>query len=77
MDLVVLDQLYSRIKEIERKDEAWQMWLAHFHYMIAGQIEFQSFNDYYNRMTGGDIDLRPDAEILAEVEQIREEMKER
>lgn len=69
--------LYQRIAEQEKRSDAWQMWLEHLHYMIAGQIKFQNFNDYYNRLSGKDLDMRPDAEILAEVEQIRKEMKER
>lgn len=33
-----------------------------------------SFEEYYNRMTGGTIDRRSKEDILAEVAQIRKEM---
>ena len=44
-------------------------------FMAVGILKFISFDDYYKKMTGGDIDWRPDADILAEVEEIRKQMR--
>lgn len=67
--------LYARIREEERKSQAWDMYLQRFHFMINGQLKYQSFNEWYGVITGGNLDLRPADEILAEVEAIREELK--
>lgn len=71
LDLAVMTDLYLQIREAERKDQAFQLYLKQFHFMITKQMHFETFNDYYARMTGGDIDIRPQADILAEVEELR------
>lgn len=63
--------MYRKIREAERKDQAWELYLKQFHFMITGNIKYEAFNDYYDRVSGHNIDLRSDAEILAEVEDIR------
>ena len=68
--------LYRKIREAERRNDAMNMWLVQLHFMVSGQMKYQSFSEYYDRLTGKDLDLRSDAEILAEVEAIRKEMKE-
>lgn len=70
-----MGELFLRIREAERKDQAFQLYLKQFHFMITKQLHYETFTEYYNRMTGGDIDTRPDEEILAEVEAIRKQMK--
>ena len=45
--------------------------------MASKVLKFMSFEEYYDQVSGRNIDLRPDEEILAEVEAIRKEMKER
>lgn len=42
-------------------------------YMIRKDIKFMSWEDYWDRVSGQNIDLRPASEILAEVAEIREE----
>lgn len=71
LDLVTMAGLYTRIRDEERKSEAWDLYLKQFHYMISNQLKYQSFNEWYDRISGHDIDLRPDEEILAEVEEVR------
>ena len=70
-DLAILADLYLQIREAERKDQAFQLYLKQFHFMITKQLHYETFTEYYNRMTGGDIDIRPQADILAEVEELR------
>lgn len=55
------------------KSQAWDLYLEQFHYMVGGKMKFEAFSTYYDRITGRNIDTRPDAEILAEVANIRAE----
>ena len=71
MDIVILANQYQKIREEERKQEAWQMWITQFHFMVTGQIKYQSFTEYYDQVSGKNFDARPTKEILAEVEEIR------
>lgn len=43
-------------------------------YMSLEMLKFISFDDYYNQATGGDLDMRPAAEILAEAQEIRRKL---
>ena len=67
----MMADLYYRIREEERRDEAMQMWLVQFHFMVSGQMKYTSFTDIYDQISGRNIDLRSDSDILAEVEEIR------
>lgn len=73
----MMAELYQRIKEEEKKSEAWDLYLEQFHYMITKQIKYKSFNEWYNHISGKDLDRRPAEDIIAEVEAIRKELKER
>ena len=57
------------------KKRAYLEWLVITPLMCLKWLKFISFEDYLNRVTGQNIDLRPDAEILAEAEAIREEIR--
>lgn len=67
--------LWSVIRNEKNRTQAWDLYLEQFHYMVGGRMKYEAFNSYFDRITGRDIDMRPDAEILAEVEAIRQEMK--
>lgn len=67
--------LWSVIRNEKNRIQAWDLYLEQFHYMVGGRMKYEAFNSYFDRVTGRDIDMRPDAEILAEVEAIRQEMK--
>ena len=65
--------LVERAAELRAKDMVHRQWCALYPQMVLGLVNFVSFEDYYNRVTGGSLDLRPAEEILAEAEQIRKE----
>ena len=44
-------------------------------WMAAKILKFQPFQEYFDQVSGANYDLRPDEEILAEVAEIRKEMK--
>lgn len=64
------------IRRETRKEEAREQWIAMLPMMASKMLKFMSFEEYYDQVSGRNIDLRPDEEILAEVEAIRKEMKE-
>lgn len=76
LDIVRLFELNLKICEELRKKQAREQWLAMLPLMTIKMIKFKSFEDYYEQVSGKNIDLRPDSEILAEVEEIRREMRE-
>ena len=59
----------------KRRREAREEWLAALPFMYLKWLKFVSFKDFYESATGANIDLRPSDQILAEVEQIRAEMR--
>lgn len=67
--------LWTVIRDETNRKQAWDLYLEQFHYMVGGHMKYESFSTYFDRVTGKDIDTRPDAVILAEVEEIRKQMK--
>lgn len=76
LDAGMLFRLYRRILTEDTKRKAWDLYCEHFRYMITGQLQYKSFDDYYDRFSGQDIDLRPAEEILAEVAEIEKQFNE-
>ena len=74
MDAARLYELDKKVREADRRKEAREQWLAMLPLMSVKMLKFMSFEDYLGQVTGQNIDLRPDAEILAEVEQVRKEL---
>ena len=56
------------------KEWVHRQWCALYPDMIREILKYMSFEEYYNRMTGGTIDRRSKEDILAEAAQIRKEM---
>ena len=57
--------------EKNRRDIVYSEWVALQPFMIIQWLKWMSFDDYYTRRTGGDIDTRPAEEILAEVAEVK------
>lgn len=74
LDLDQILALVERAAELRAKEWAHRQWCALYPDMIRGLLRFISFEDYYNRITGGVIDRRPAEEIIAEARRIREEL---
>ena len=75
LDAVYLYRMDRKAKEGKNRDDAYQAWLVQLPFMIRKETKYVSFSDYWDRVSGKNLDLRPDAEILAEVAAIREELK--
>lgn len=75
LDLETGLELIDKAKEKERDDRIFQQWSAQLPAMaITGQAI--SFADYKDRITGANIDLRPVAEIMRELDDVERELKE-
>lgn len=59
--------------EKEREERLFQQWTAQLSIM-AYSGTYVSFADYKDRVTGANIDRRPTAEILAELEEVEREL---
>lgn len=77
LEVLDLDQilaLVERAAELRAKEWAHRQWCALYPDMVRGFLKFMSFEEYYERITGGTIDTRSNDEILAEVAKVREEL---
>lgn len=74
MDFDQILALVERAAEMRAKEWVHRQWCALYPDMIRGILKYMSFEEYYNRMTGGTIDRRSKEDILAEAAQIRKEM---
>ncbi len=61
-------ELIAKARNKERDERIFKQWTAQFPLMaLSGKAE--SFDEYRDRVTGANIDLRPTGEILAEVDE--------
>lgn len=70
-----LYHIYRQVRIEKRRTEAREQWIAMLPLMLLHQVKYMEWNDYYDQVSGRTIDLRPDAEILADVAKVREELK--
>lgn len=74
LDLDTGVALINKAWEEERDARIFQQWVAQLPFM--GQENFISFDAYKDRVTGANIDTRPTAEILAELDAVEKQFKE-
>lgn len=67
LDIVTFSELVLKAKELEEEDKIRNEWNSILPHMISGFIEYVSFEDYMDRRTGRNIDMRPTEVILAEI----------
>jgi len=65
----------NKAKEAQKRDEAFQQWTSLLPYMSLGYFEYERFENYYNRITGKNIDTRPAEVIIAEIEELHSKFK--
>lgn len=75
LDLVTLPKMLRKCIEAERRQEAREQWVALLPLMVRKEAKYISFEDYYEQTTGRNIDMRTDEEILAEVEEVRRQLR--
>lgn len=59
--------------EQQQRDRWHRQWAAQLPFM--GGDNYVSFSDYCDRLSGANIDTRPTAEILAELDEMEREME--
>lgn len=75
MDLAWLIRMNRKAKEEILKEHIRDQWTAMLPFMAANILKYMSFSDYYDQVSGKNFDLRPDSEILEEVQMIRKEIE--
>jgi len=70
-------QLVETAREKEKEQRIHDEWCAHLPFMSMKFLEYISFRDYMDKVTGKNIDLRPASEILAEIEEIEKKFGEK
>lgn len=65
--------LANKIKEQNRREELKAEWNTYLPFVAMNRIKFRenSFEEFYRRATGANLDLRPASDILAEAEEIQ------
>ena len=71
LDIVILADLVRQINDKNDDEKIFRQWLAILPVMWSGMAKFVEFDDFKAKLSGTDIDTRPTAEILAEVEEVR------
>lgn len=75
MDLETGMALINFAREKERDERIFRQWVSQLPFM--GEKTFISFDDYRDRVTGANIDTRPTAEIMAELDSIENQLGRR
>ena len=65
--------LIRKASEEKQKERVFQQWVAQFPYM--DKKTFISFEDYWNKLTGSNIDRRSVAEIEADLAEAERELE--
>lgn len=65
-ELIEFCRFIAYAKEKEREDRYYMQWCA----MIPQFREYISFDDFLDRITGRNIDMRPAEDIIAEIKQL-------
>lgn len=58
--------------EEEKKERAHRQWSAMLPFMSLGMLEYASFEEYFEKLSGKNVDLRPASEIMAELEELHQ-----
>lgn len=72
MELISFIQLYRKAVENDQKERLYTQWCA----MLPQFSKFISFNQFYDKATGADIDRRSVEEIMADIEETHRKAKE-
>lgn len=70
-----MHELVIRITDDNNTEILRKQWNAVMPFMAMGWIKSMDFDEYKRRALGSKLDLRSNEEILAEVEEIRKELK--
>ena len=66
--------LVRKAQEREQEDRIFQQWVSQLPAMALTGVNV-SFAEYKDRVTGANIDMRPTAEIEAELDEVEKELQ--
>lgn len=72
MDTDTFIEMLEIALEDERKERAHRQWSAMLPFMSLGMLEYISFQEYFEKLSGKNVDLRPASEIIAEIEELHQ-----
>jgi len=56
----------------EKEERAHKQWSEMLPFMSLGMLEYISFEEYFENLSGKNIDMRPASEIIAEIEELHQ-----
>ena len=69
MDTGKFIEFVLKAKEEERKEKVKKQWTAMLPLMSIQYLKYMPFEEYYEKCTGTNVDLRSTEEILADIEE--------
>ena len=69
-------ELIVKARQKERDERIFRQWVSQLP-MMAFTDSYTSYDDYRDRLTGANIDTRPTAEILAELDNVEKEFEKK
>lgn len=57
---------YRQAKKKDLEERIYMQWCG----MLPSLVKYMSFDEFYDQMTGANIDLRPTEEIIKELEEL-------
>ena len=75
MDVGEFIEFVLNAREMEERDRLHKQWTAMLPLMSIQYLEYMTFEDYVDRCTGANIDMRPTNEIIADILDAHEKVK--
>lgn len=72
MDVETFIEMVEIALEKEQEELAHRQWSAMLPFMSLGVLENISFREYFEKLSGKNVDLRPASEIIAEIEELHQ-----
>jgi hypothetical protein len=69
MDIGKFFQFVLNAKEEERKEQVRKQWTAMLPMMSMQYLKYMPFEEYYEKCSGANIDMRSTEEIIADIEE--------
>ena len=72
MEVETFIEIVEIALEKEQEELAHRQWSAMLPFMSLGMLEYISFQEYFEKLSGKNVDLRPASEIMAEIEDLHQ-----
>ena len=76
MDVGKFISFVLNAKEQEHKEQVQRQWTAMLPLMSIQYLKYMPFEEYYEKCTGANIDLRSNEEIIADIEETHRKARE-